>query len=166
MTKEIPLTKGQVAIVDDWWYEELNAYKWHATWNPYTQSYYAVRMSKMLFGKQKTIQMHAVVAGTPKGMKTDHVNHNTLENTEENLRVCTHAQNMMNSGKYANNTSGFKGVTANGKGWRAQIGYGGEIFYLGIYPTREEAARVYDEEAKRLHGEFAVLNFPSHSSDN
>lgn len=160
MTKEIPLTQGQVALVDDWWYEELNQYKWHAAWSPGKRAFYAMRNAPMLLGKQKRIWMHAVIAGTPKGMDTDHINGKTLDNQGANLRVCTHAQNVHNSNKRTDNTSGFKGVSKHKHGWQARVGIGGESKYLGIYSTPDAAGRAYDEAAKQLHGEFANLNFP------
>jgi hypothetical protein len=157
--KQIELTQGQVAIVDDWWYDELNQYKWFAARWRGAKSFYAVRNSKSFLGKKTIVLMHAVIAGTPKGMKTDHQNRNTLDNREENLRVCTNSQNHMNSGKHADNTSGYKGVYKFRRGWRALIGINGKLKYLGAYSTTEEAARAYDEAAKRLHGKFAILNF-------
>jgi hypothetical protein len=160
MTKEIPLTQGQVAIVDDWRYEELNQFKWYATRIPHMKSFYAARYQSILFGKRTTIFMHTVIAGTPKGAQTDHWNHDTLDNREENLRVCTYSENGRNRGKQKNNTSGFKGVTADGQRWRARIALDEKYHCIGTYDTPEEAARVYDESAKELHGEFASLNFP------
>ena len=160
MTKQISLTQGQVAIVDDWWFDELNQYKWFAQWQPDTKSFRAVRSSSRLLGKRKFILMHVVIAGTPNRMVTDHINHNTLDNREINLRVCTCSQNLTNRGKQANNTSGYKGVFEDGKNWLAQIRFNGKQYYLKTWPTKEQAARAYDEAAKRLHGEFADLNFP------
>jgi hypothetical protein len=150
MTKEIQLTQGQVAIVDDWWFDELNQYKWQATWNPHTKSYYAVRQSGKILGKNTTIRMHAVVARTPKGAKTDHANHNTLDNRFDNLRICTNFENQHNRGKRADNTSGYKGVCKADKKWQATI-------WVNRKP--QQAARIYDDAAKRLHGEFAFSNF-------
>lgn len=34
--------------------------------------------------------------------------------------------------------------------------------HLGTFATAEEAAKVYDEHAKQLYGEFAYLNFPGY----
>lgn len=156
--KEIKLTQGQVAIVDDWRFDELNQYKWFAAWNSHTKSFFAMRSSSES-GKKKKIKMHAIVAGTPRGMITDHINHDTLDNQEKNLRVCTNSQNMMNRGKQADNTSGFKGVFKNKRGWQAQIKVNQKHYCLGTFSIREDAARAYDNAAKRLHGEFAKLNF-------
>jgi hypothetical protein len=155
--KEIQLTQGQVAMVDDWWFDELNQYKWRATWCSFTKSYYAVRHSKMLFGKRTSIRMHAVIAGTQKGMHTDHINHNTLDNQSGNLRICTNSQNQMNQGKH---TDKYKGVRVCRKKWQALIQLNGKQYYLGTYFTPEDAARAYDESAKQLYGEYANLNFP------
>lgn len=166
MTKEIQLTQGQVALVDDWWYEELNQFKWFAQWVKSTNSFYAERSSSILLGKRKAILMHAVVANTPKGMDTDHIDHNTLNNQEYNLRICTHSQNRMNSRKRVDNTSGYVGVFRAKKKWIARIRSNGKILSFGTYTTPEEAAHAYDKAARRLRGEFAVLNFPSHSSNN
>ena len=160
MTKEIELSKGQVAIVDDWRYEELNKYKWWARWDSNTKSYRAVRTQRDVSGNKKLIFMHRVVAGTPDNMQTDHIDRNTLHNTEQNLRACTASQNQQNRGKAASNTSGYKGVAAHGKGWEAKIKVKNKTYHLGTYKTAKDAARVYDEAAKRMHGEFAVLNFP------
>lgn len=156
--KEIKLSKGQVALVDDWRYEELNEYEWQALFSKHTQSYYATR-SQMVCGKREFFYMHRVVAGTPKGMKTDHVNRKTLDNQEHNLRVCTNSQNMMNSGLRIDNTSGYKGVCKHREKWQAKIKVNKKYESLGVFSTPEEAAHAYDEGAKKYYGEFAVLNF-------
>lgn len=112
-------------------------------------------------GKQKTVRMHRVIMNTPDDMDTDHVDGDTLFNLECNLRVCSTAENARNRGKSKNNTSGYKGVYWHkriGK-WSACLRYYGKLLHLGYYDIPEDAARAYDERAKELHGEFAVLNF-------
>ena len=154
--KKIKITRGQSAIVDDWWFAELNRNKWQASWAAGTKSYRAKR-EVSIGGKKITIYMHAVVARTSEGMETDHINHNTLDNREENLRVCTHSENQHNRGKQINNTSGYKGVFRRGKKWRAEIGINGKKVYLGTFSTARDAACVYDLVAKEFHGIGAEL---------
>ena len=159
--KEIKLTQGQVAIVDDWRFDELCQYKWYAKWDSKTQSFRAMHAFRLESGEQKVVFMHSYIMRTPSGMVTDHINQNTLDNQESNLRACTDGQNKMNRSKQANNTSGYKGVARNGSGWRVQIQVDGKKMCFGTYKSPEDAAKVYDKEVIKVHGEFASLNFPS-----
>lgn len=59
------------------------------------------------------------------------------------------------------NISGYRGVTRNpnsGK-WVARIRVGNRVHALGSFSERIEAAKAYDEAAKRFLGEKAKLNF-------
>jgi hypothetical protein len=159
MSKAIKLSQEQEALVDDWRYKELNIHQWSALWCETTKSFYAVRHSRDLNGKRILLRMHSVIANTPKGMETDHINRNTLDNREENLRTCTHAQNQRNRVKNKNNTSGYKGVFRSGKKWQARIWIGKQLKYIGTWDTAQEAAIAYDKIANELHGEFANTNF-------
>jgi len=158
--KEITLTQGQVAIVDDADYDSINAFKWYAQWSPYTKSFCAVRNMPIGGGKWTKVLMHRVITGAPKGSDVDHVNMATLDNRRANLRVCTASNNQHNRGKQANNKSGHKGVTwdkLNGK-WRAQIGHLGKMKFLGLFDHVLDAAAAYDRAALDLHGTFARVN--------
>lgn len=111
---------------------------------------------------RKTIIFHRLIMDAPKGMVVDHINGNTRDNRRCNLRVCTQSQNTQNGRKHEDNTSGYKGVFFwKTRGcWKAVIMAAGKVDSKGQYKTAEEAARAYDEKAKRLHGPFAKLNFP------
>lgn len=151
--KKIPLTQGKFAIVDDDMFEELSKFKWH-----FSRFGYAVR--KPYSGRGKNFYMHRVIAGTPEGMSTDHINGDKLDNRRSNLRICSTSSNMRNRGKQNNNTSGYKGVfwSIPAGRWRAQIVVNKKSIHLGLYDTTEEAASAYNVAAKEYFGEFANLN--------
>lgn len=108
---------------------------------------------------------HLVVGKPPKGLVVDHINRNKLDNRRANLRFCLQSNNARNK----ESTSGYKGVhyqkhnkkNKTGKVWVAQITANYKCNHLGSYKTPEAAARAYDNAAKRLHGEYATLNFPA-----
>lgn len=86
----------------------------------------------------------------------DHINRDGLDNTRENLRICSLSENNRNKGVYKNNVSGIKGVSAlsNGK-YMARIVLDKKFVYLGCYKTAEEASERYNIAAKELFGEYA-----------
>jgi hypothetical protein len=155
MTKSIPLTQGQNAIVDDKDFEYLNQWKWQ-----YSDGYASRSETRFGMGK-KTIYMHRVILDTPPGMQTDHIDGNKLNNQRVNLRVCSIAENGRNRKLQKNNTSGFSGVhyAKKAEKWQATIRVNGKVVYLKTYNTAKEAALAYDEAAKKYFGEFARLNF-------
>lgn len=154
---EIQLTKNQKVLVDKNLYEDLNKNKWY-TMNC-SGKYYAARTIK-IDGKKKTILMHRYIMNAPKNKVVDHINGNTLDNRIENLRICSHKENIRNSKKCKNNTSGYTGVFfyKRTKRWQSCIGVNNKIINLGYYDTKEEAALAYNEAAIKYFGEFAKLN--------
>ena len=152
--KIIELTQGQVALVDDWRYEELSRWKWFAQWNPKTKSFYAVRTE----GKKpfrRAIQMHRQIMNTPKGLQCDHINHNTLDNQEHNLRNVTLSQNQMNGRVRSNNKLGQKYISPHRKLYRARIRIDGKYVLSAYFQTLDEALAARDEAIRRWHGEYA-----------
>lgn len=147
--REIILTKGKVAFVDDDDYERLNKFKWC------TDGRYAIRREGARPGY--VLFMHKEVLNTNE--KVDHINEFTYDNRKENLRLATQAQNSMNRGLQVNSTTGYKGVSANKGRYQAYIKFQGKKINLGTYDTKEEAARAYDSKALELFGEFAKPNF-------
>ena len=153
--KEIKLTQGKVAIVDDEDYEYLNQWKW------YLCKGYITRNIRLEDGRQGKIYMHRLIVDTPVGMYTDHINGNRLDNRKGNLRICSKSQNGMNRGGQKNNTTGYKGVFINkarNNHIFSQIRANNILIYLGTFRTLENAARAYNKAALKYHGEFAQLN--------
>jgi hypothetical protein len=81
----------------------------------------------------------------------DHENGVGDDNRWENLRECTHPENMQNISILPTNTSGFPGVSPSGKRWRAHIRVRGKQLYLGSFETAAEAGVAYLEAKARLH---------------
>ena len=103
--------------------------------------------------------MHRAIMEITSKLQTDHINGNGLDNRRKNLRVCTHQENVINSRKQKNNTSGYKGVgwEKRRKKWIARITKSGKNKYLGQFDTAKQAYAAYCEAAKELHKDFARL---------
>ena len=157
--KNIPLTQGQFALVDDEDFEWLSQWKWQA--QKARKTFYAKRDS-WSGGIKTTVFMHRVIEGTSHSLDTDHRDGNGLNNQKSNLRSCTGQQNRCNRGVQKNNTSGYKGVSwksSRGK-WEVKISSNRKEIFIGRFTDIVDAARAYDEAARKLHGEFANLNLP------
>jgi hypothetical protein len=92
--KEISLTQGQVALVDDEDYDYLMQWKWH--FYKGTHSHYAVCSLPRKNGKRTGFRMHRLIMNTPPDLVVDHIDHNGLNNQKSNLRNCTKCQNQAN----------------------------------------------------------------------
>lgn len=150
--RKIPLTQGKFALVDDEDYERLSKFKWCVL-----SRGYAVRSDG-----GRCCYMHREIAGTPKGMDTDHINGDKLDNRRRNLRICSHQENMRAYCKPARGgSSRFRGVSrcVPRDKWVAQIYHNGRNLYLGLFPTEVEAARERDRRAREFYGGHAQLNF-------
>jgi len=157
--KEIKLTQGKFALVDDDMFEELNQFKWYADKNKYT--FYAKR-NICINGKRTTSFMHRVILELmDKNTHCDHKDLNGLNNQKSNLRKCSNAENNRNQNPRTGCTSRFKGVCWNKKDrrWRVQIMVDGKINNLGNFKDELKAAITYDKAAKVHYGEFANVNF-------
>jgi hypothetical protein len=105
---------------------------------------------------------------TPGHLVCDHINRHGLDNRKKNLRNCTKGENNLNQGGERNSASKYKGVywKKDTKKWAACIKKGGKRKHLGYFDDEAEAAKAYDDAARRLHGQFAGLNFPQIQNTN
>jgi hypothetical protein len=155
--KEIELTQGKSAIVDDEDYERVTAFKWHAV--RCKRAWYAARSIK-----GRSFGMHRFLMGSPpsEGLVIDHINGNGLDNRRCNLRWVTAAQNQANKIGFGTG-SRFKGVARRSRSnrvrWEAVIKTKGVQRHLGYFDREEDAARAYDSAAVETFGVYARLNF-------
>ncbi len=139
------------ALVDDEDFEWLNRWKWCMSKN----NGYAIHDINTKKLKER-IRMHRLILDTPQGMLTDHINGDKLDNRRSNLRICTMKENTRNRRMSKKNTSGYKGVRwhKRNKKWMVVI----KEKHIGQFNNKIDAAKVYNQKAKELFGEFARLN--------
>ena len=111
--------------------------------------------------KGEHVFMHRVIAGAERGQKVDHINRDPLDNRRVNLRLCSQHQNLLNKPGNPEALSPYKGVSWHKYAWVARITLNRKTKWLGYFRSQEEAALAYDEAAREIFGEFALLNFPA-----
>lgn len=125
----------------------LAEWNWHADRNGY------VRRSTKISQRSVHYYLAREVMGLRSfdGRMVDHVNHDKLDNTRANLRVCTNSQNQQNrKGAASHNRTGLRGVCKGRDGFRACVGTCGKVRYLGTFKTADEAARVAEAARRQL----------------
>ncbi len=155
--KEIKLKRGEVALVDDEDFDRLVQLKWHCGSGGY--AVHRVWPSGLIL-------MHRFILNSPKGMVTDHIDRNRLNNQKNNLRVCHQTNNARNRNPDRGHSSLFKGVSIHStrgyKYYRASLKINGNDF-IEFFPFTKEgeldAARAYDRLALEHFKEYAYLNF-------
>lgn len=152
---EFPLTQGKFALVcaDD--LPLLAGRKWHAKKCGQGKFYAATGAGS------DAIYMHRLITGIhgqPRGTVVDHINHNTLDNRRENLKVCSHAENMRNRSDRKAFLGGSPWVWKQGNGWAARIQHQNTVVYLGFYQTEREAGIAYAAAEKVILAAFGRLS--------
>lgn len=164
--KEIPLTKGYVAIVDDEDYEYLMQWKWYA--HKSNGGIYAQRGERKYErknpNKRMDIYMHNVIAERMKlkwgpGEKIDHQNFNTLDNKRCGLRVLTNSESILHR-QAQSGTSKFLGVSWHKQRSKWQARYS-PVFsrfpkYIGLF-TDEILAAQRALEARFIAGQLVPI---------
>ncbi|MFD7705597.1 AP2 domain-containing protein [Streptomyces sp. NPDC059786] len=160
-TCRIEIEKGHSVIIDRADEERIAPYSWHLL-RGHNGKLYAYAQTK-----SGPVYMHRLIAKTPVGRETDHVNGDGLDNRRSNLRIATCSQNLANRWKPqradgSTASSRFKGVSwdRSRSKWQSKITVNQHCKNLGRYDSEEEAARAYDAAALSHWGVFARLNFP------
>jgi hypothetical protein len=161
---EIPLSgkhgKGKVVIVSPCDYAILKPFKWWVKFSGVNRQQAYIKTSFRVNGKQRYISIHRMIMNPKIDQEVDHINGNGLDNRRENLRVCTTAENVRNSSKRKDSTHQYKGTVfvKNRNRWRSRIQVNGKRYWSGYFKTEIEAAKRFDEMAKKYHGEYVKLN--------
>ena len=88
----------------------------------------------------------------------DHIDGCRTNDRMSNLREATRAQNCANQPVRKNNTSGFKGVSKHGRGWRFSVTHNGIRFISRVFARPEAAHAGYLERTSEINGGFARID--------
>lgn len=134
-TVEIEFLNGEKALIDK---EDLLLF---AQFNWYVVDSHKTKYLKRN-GVNKTIGFHGQLMNTPKGMDTDHINGNGLDNRKCNLRVVSHLENQNNFKNAQSGKSKYRYVhwcSTRGT-WRARLTYKNKKHYIGQFDNEAAAA--------------------------
>ncbi len=142
--------KDREILVDKENFELVDKYNWFVANEGYARTHMYENNIR------KIVQMHRLITNCPKGLLVDHINHNTLDNRNINLRICNDAENSHNVNMHKDNKSGAKGIckVKNNK-WQAHIGLNRKRKYLGTFGTMEKAIQARKEAEIKYYGEYA-----------
>ena len=145
----INLTNGGTAQVDEADFKWLSEHKWMRT----SKGYARTRIRGVY------VFMHRLLTDACGREMIDHINRDRLDNRRENLRFVDYRLNAVNRGRVAaKKLSQFKGVYWNAGKYEVKIKKDGKSMHVGRYACEREAARAYNDAARRLHGETAYQN--------
>lgn len=160
---DLIIKDGVVVMIDDDDFEYLSQFRWKL--NNYGYVYRTGTKYDTSWNDAKhpgKVYMSRCLMGLERGDKheVDHINRNPLDNRKVNLRIVERYKNTQNRSPRMNKTSIYKGVYLfrNGK-WHAQIAANKKKYHIGYFDNEVDAAKAYDECAKKIYGEHAYLNF-------
>lgn len=137
-------------IIDKSDYNLIKDYRWSGIKNK-SNSYYIGARYFTEEGK-KTILLHRLIMNCPKGMVVDHINHNTLDNRKDNLRICTQSNN--NHNRNNSNKSNIYFDKRINK-WVARIVVDNKVIHLGSFNNKEDAIKAREKAENRYYKEYS-----------
>lgn len=153
------ITSGKYKVqvlMDDDIYEKYKSKSIHAQKSKNRDNYYVAINIEGVPICLHILVMNRFGQGFDK-LKVDHINRNTLDNRRSNLRVVSISENAQNS-VHSSNSTGFHGVCKQRSKFCTNITKDGQLYYCGLYDTRELAALAYNYIAEELYGPTAFLN--------
>lgn len=129
---------------------ELPVNKWNASKPRQSGKYYA----KGYVRGDDSRYFHRQLFKPEKGMVVDHIDGNPLNNKRENIRIVTLAENNRNirrkRGRDKDLPIGIDKVQRTYYTYAATVMRDGETYFIGDYPSIEEATRAREEFIKKL----------------
>lgn len=155
----VTLTRGYIAKIDTADCHLIDGRNWTAQVHPARHGVYAM-CNMSIDGTRKTTFMHRIIMSAEWPYQVDHINGDTLDNRRCNLRLATFGQNQRNRVKYANNSSGYKGVSwdKTHEVWKANVRVNGRRISIGTFRDKQEAVAAYNKAAQIIHGRFANVD--------
>jgi len=154
--KQIELTRGKKATVDDDVYEWAKDFKWNVLTGAHVHRtiFYAATNVKLPSGKIKTVLLHLAILGQSlRGLHTDHIDGDGLNCRRENIRRVTRRVNLQNMECHRNGKLAGAHPQKNGK-WSATIQFGGNKNrirkFIGYFYSEIEAHQAYMNFCKEL----------------
>lgn len=161
--KQIPLTQGKFALVDDDDFEWLSQWKWFSDARAIT---YAIRHQKMIKGVHgPNMRMHREIMKAATGDQVDHIDGNGLNNQRDNLRIVSIRQNSQN--RHGEKSSLYPGVTWHKRRnvWQAAIYKNGKSVHLGCFSNQYDAFCAYKKASAELGEEVLSLEPALYSNE-
>jgi hypothetical protein len=169
VTKVITNQKGESydIIVDEEHAYLFDKYSYHMNLCKHT-NYVRRNVTDPVSGLRRKVHLHHDIMPPPKGMVVDHIDGNGQNNSTENMEHVTQMENVAR-GKMGISVTGLRGVTPDRNRRRphlpppptvfmARATIDGKRTYLGIRPTRIEAARLHDAAVEAEDGNGARSN--------
>ena len=150
--KIIKLTQNKETVIDDCDFELASKYKWYFLGNGYA----ATRPWDKIKKTYSTIYLHRLIMKPKNGLLVDHINRDKLDNRRNNLRLCTHKENIRNGKVRSTNTTGHKGVHLDKRtnNWIARICVDYKSIHLGVSASLEKAIEMRTNAEIKYFGEF------------
>lgn len=137
---------GNMVILDSMDFSKVKPYRW------YEDCGYAVS-----WNGGNHLKMSRLIMDAPSKFFVDHINHNTLDNRRDNLRIVTAKQNNMNVKPRDGKTiSGVNLHKPSGK-WRATISVSGKSKHLGLFENIEDAIDARNIAEGKYYGEYRYM---------